>query len=127
MQQIENGGVIKLYAIAGNDGAFEAGYTDLPIAEDEPAAQTEARLDGGRQGMLQRLKGALIREGRIRLHDKYPGRDVEANVPEQGWVVRARFYAVGRRFYLIVVTGPRPFVTSPEANRFLDSLALTGR
>ena len=38
-----------------------------------------------------------VREAKIRLQGKYPGREIEANLPEQNWVIRTRIYVVGGR------------------------------
>jgi hypothetical protein len=119
------GMVLKAFLVEDRDGAYMAAFMDMPIPANEPEAQIEVRLNGGRDGAIQNLNGRLVREGRVKLDGKYLGRDFEADVPNKKMVLRARFYIVGSRMYQVMVMGTRAYAHSTEATRFLESLTLT--
>jgi hypothetical protein len=116
---------MKMFMVEQGGGAYMAAFADVPIRSDEPEWQTQQRLNGARDGALRNVQGVLVREGRIRLHGREPGREIEANLPNQRGVLRARFYIVGRRMYQVMVVGNRQWVSSGDADRFLNSLSLT--
>jgi hypothetical protein len=126
MQKRQRIGPVSLvmYTLENRDGAYMAGYCDVPIPFNEPEWQTQRRLDGAREGAIRNVNGGLLKENRIRLHGRDPGREIEANVPGKG-IIRARFYVVGRRMYQMMVIGTPAFARSADATRFLDSLSRT--
>jgi hypothetical protein len=115
---------LQMYTLQYSHGAYMAAYVDTPIPSGEAEWRTQQRLDGARQGALGNVNGQLIRESRIRLHGREPGREIEANLPGQAGVLRGRFYVVNRRMYQVMVIGNPTFVHSDNARRFLDSFSL---
>ena len=93
-EQTQNtpGGALKMYAVEERNGAYMAGFVDTPIPPNEPEAKTQQRLDGARDGAVGNIKGTLVRESKIQLAGKNPGREIEANLPQNKGIVRARFY-----------------------------------
>lgn len=122
--QTAAGATMKIYSLQEKDGAYAAAFADLPIPSGESEAQLQARLDGSRDGMVRNVGGTLTSESRITLSGKYPGREVQADIPSKKGVLRARIYLVDRRLYQVMVTGTKPWATSADATKFLDSLVL---
>jgi hypothetical protein len=75
--------------------------------------------------MVRNVGGTLTSESRITLSGKYPGREVQADIPSKKGALRARIYLVDRRFYQAMVAGTKPWATSADATKFLDSFVLT--
>jgi hypothetical protein len=119
------GMVLKAFAVEQWGGAYIVAFADVAIGANEPAWQTEQRLNGSRDGALRNVNATLVREGKVTLQGKYLGREMEANLPNQKGVIRARFYIVGSRMYQMMVVGTPAFTRSATADRFLDSLTLT--
>jgi len=117
-------GQFKMYSVEERNGAYMAGFADTPIPPNEPEAKTQIRLDGARDGAVGNIKGTLVREAKIQLSGN-PGREIEANLPQNKGIVRARFYIVGSRMYQIMVVGTKSFAGSSDATKFLDSFALS--
>jgi hypothetical protein len=116
---------LNMYTFLERDGAYAVAYADLPIPSGETSEQTQKRLDGARDGMIRNVGGKLTGESRIWLQSKHPGREVRADIPEKGGVLRARVYLVGTRMYQVAVMGVPSWVNSEEATKVLHSLALT--
>jgi hypothetical protein len=123
--QTAAGVTMKIYTLEEKDGAYAVSFADMPIPAGESEAQLQARLDGSRDGMLRNTGGILTSESKINLSGKYPGREVQADIASKKGILRARFYLVDRRLYQVVVTGTKPWATSANATKFLDSLVLT--
>ena len=118
------GATMKIYTLREKDGAYVVGFLDLPIPSGESEAQLQARLDGSRDGAVRGVGGTLTSESNITLSGKYPGREVQADIPSKKGVLRARIYFVDQRLYQMIVTGTKPWATSADATKFLDSLVL---
>jgi hypothetical protein len=119
---------VKLFGVDAKVGAYFAGFSDGQIAEGESAAQTEARLDMARDGMIRVLSGTITSETKINLDGTYPGRELLAiftNPAEGTGILRVRIYMVDQRLYMVYVAGKKDWVHSPERDEFLDSFALT--
>jgi hypothetical protein len=113
------------YTIDEKDGAYVVVFADLPISAHESAQQTQLRLDGARDGMLRSTSARLTSESPLLLAGKYPGREINADLPERKGILRARLYIVGQRLYQILAAGGSTWAQSSQANQFLDSLAVT--
>jgi hypothetical protein len=124
-QNIPGGGILTAYLVEERDGAYMVGYSDIPIAPNESEAQLQNRLDGSRDGAVRNLNATVVRDVKIKLAGKHPGREIEANLPQNKGVMRARFYIVGSRMYQVMVLGTRAWVGAPTVTAFLDSFALT--
>lgn len=115
----------KMFSTEARNGAYMIGVADMPIGENEPAHQTQARLDGAQAGAIGNVGGSLKASREVTLDGKYPGREFSAAItkPMTGQV-RARIYLVGKRLYQVMVVGTDSYTTSSQANQFLDSFGL---
>jgi hypothetical protein len=113
------------YTVEEKNGAYVVAFADAPIPSGETEAQLRKRLDGARDGMVGNVGGKLTSESDLTLKDKYPGREVKADIPSKKGALRARVYIVDGRLYQVMVIGTSSWITSAEATRFLDSFALT--
>jgi hypothetical protein len=123
--QATPGGELKMYLVEERNGAYMAGFANTPIPPNESEAQTQNRLDGARDGAVRNINGTLVKDTKIKLAGKEPGREIEANLPQNKGIIRARFYIVGSRMYQVMVVGTKSFAGSADATKFLDSFALT--
>jgi hypothetical protein len=123
--QLGIGGLMKKVSVSRRDGAYVVTAQEVKIAPDAAPAVLEDRLDGVRNGAVSNIRGKLLREEKITLAGRYPGRDIVAEMPEQVGLLRDRLYLVGDRLYQVMVMGRREWVESPDAQRFLDSFTLT--
>jgi hypothetical protein len=85
----------------------------------------DKRLDAVRKGLARQFKDRKPVETPIKLDD-YPGRELQIEAPDNKQF-RARVYLVKEWMYQISMLGPKNTVTSPEAEKALDSFQLTGR
>jgi len=92
-------------------------YSDYPEANAKPQ-EILARARDGAKGAT----GKLLEDKEIAL-GKVPGRDFLLAKEESFY--RARMYLDGKRLYQVIVSGvKKDDVTSPGADKFLDSLEL---
>jgi len=119
------GGIaFESYTVEQQNGAYLAAFADLPIPDGESEEQTQTRLDGSRDGMVQAIGGTLTSSSKITLKGKQPGREILASLPDNKGIVRARVYMVGKRLYQVQAIGTKSWVESAESTKFLDSLSL---
>jgi hypothetical protein len=116
---------MNMFFFQERDGAYAVAYADLPIPSGESSAKIQERLDGARDGMVRNVNGKLTGESRIFLQSKHPGREVRAELPAVGGILRARVYIAGSRLYQVAVMGLPAWANSEEATRFLNSIAVT--
>jgi hypothetical protein len=116
---------MKMFMVEQKGGAFAVAYADLPIPQRESAQQTQLRLNGARDGCIQNVKGSLANESRITLEGKFPGRDIEVNLPAQKGLMRNKIFVVNQRLYQVMVIGSPAWTNSAEAKKFMESFALT--
>ena len=100
---------------------FVVSYIDTPAeAANAPAA---ARLDKIRDA-AKGADGKVLSEKDLTVGlEKLPARDVVIEKP--GAVIRSRIVLGDRRLYQVMIQGSRQLVTSPTADRFLDSFEVT--
>lgn len=115
---------MKTFVIEDKNGGYMVAFADLPIPAAESEQQLEMRLDGARDGALRNVNASLTKENRIKLNGKYPGRDIEATIPDKKGALREKMYVVNQRLYQVLVIGNPSFVNSAAATKFLDSFAL---
>jgi hypothetical protein len=114
-----------MFATETRNGANMVGVADLPIDADEPAALTEQRLDGARDGAIGKVRGKLLKNQPIIMAGKYPGREFTASLSEPAnGLVRARIWLVGKRLYQVMVIGTDTYAGSTSSTDFLDSFRL---
>jgi hypothetical protein len=119
------GTTMTIYFLVVGARAYAVSFMELPIPDDEPEEMVQTRLDDGRDGMLRNVNATLVTSSNITLAGKHPGRDVVGQLSDNRGMVRSKIYLSGKRHYQVLVMGPKSFVESAEATRFLDSLALT--
>ena len=119
------GGInFKNYSSAMRNGAYVVSVAEMPIAKGEPDEVTQKRLDGAAEGMVKNVRGKLTGNNKITLDSKYPGRDVNADLPDNKGVIHARIYLVGTKLYQTMAIGAKGWVASPDTSKFLDSMSI---
>lgn len=114
----------KMYLAEEKDGIFGVAYVDLPGADTIKSNQAEAALTNARKGMLSNMNATLIKEDRITLEGKYPGREIRADVPSKGAEMYSSIYLVHNRAYQVMILGKTEWLSSDKARKFLNSFAL---
>jgi hypothetical protein len=104
---------------------YGVSFSDLKIPANEPDEMVQKRLDGSRDGYVRNTKSKLKLETKIMLEGKYPGRALDAENTNLKVILRARFWLVKQRLYMVQVIGPESWINSPAPTQFLDSFALT--
>jgi hypothetical protein len=122
----------RLQVIHG-EGIYTIHYADSadpPRTKIEKAAEEKTRekereqlLDKARDDLVASLKGKLLKERKLTL-DKYPGRELEIEVRALG-IYRVRMFQADRRFYQLLLVGPREVTSSRDAERFFTSFRIT--
>lgn len=115
---------IKMFLVEENDGALGVAYIDLPSGINPKGPQIDEALTNARKGMLQNLKATLVKEDRITLLGKYPGREIKADVPSKGAEMYCSIYLVNSRVYQVLILGKQDWLNSDKARKFLNSFAL---
>lgn len=105
-----------------SDGLFMISYFDYPPG-------MIFTIDKGRDGMVEAVKGTLLSEEPIRL-GAHPGREIKiaAKHNEIDLLIRARFYDVGARVYVIqhlFAKSSASTATEAKTARFFDSFKVT--
>jgi len=113
----------------GSDGAFVVSRSEMPFTGELPPEAVETTLDGSVKGVLGSQKGAkLVGEPKkIKLNDKYPGREVLMTFEaggKQGFL-RSKIVLVGKHLYQVMSIGSEDFVKSKDSDMFFSSFALT--
>ncbi len=103
------------------DRAYSVNYADYP-REIIIVSDAEAMLDGAGMGAVSNVDGELLDEKEITL-DGYPGREIEIEVKEDDIIVRARFYLVENRLYVVQAVS-KSKASAPDIDKFLDSFQL---
>jgi hypothetical protein len=101
---------------------FSVSFADYP-QEIIAASETALMLDGARDGAVANISGILLEENEISL-DGHPGREIEVEVKEEDVVVRARFYLVENRLYVIQAISETSKVSEDDFVRFLNSFVI---
>ena len=115
----------KQTAVEFPDGAYTIDWGDLPDTAKETEEQLDKRLEAYRDSFIGALKGKLVTDKKIKLANKYPGREYRADLPDLGGMVYARTFMVEGRLYSIAVVGKKEFVEGSNTAKFLDSFAVT--
>lgn len=103
------------------DTTFMVSYVD---ASDEVAKKPAGpRLDKVRDGN-KGASGKVLTDKEIEVGmEKYPGRDLLIETPS-GYI-RNRAVIAGNRLYQVMIQGSKDVVTSPSADKFIDSFEIT--
>ena len=116
---------VKVYSVQETNGVYSVAFADLPLLTKETTGQIQARLDGARDGMVKKANATLTSAPSITLRGAHPGREVNADLPAQKGILRAKVYLVDKRLYQVMVVGTKSWATSADATKFLDSLVVT--
>ena len=114
----------KMFLVEEKDGVLGVAYFDLPSGSNPKGTQIDAALTNARKGMLQNMKATLVKEDRITLQGKYPGREIKADVPSKGAEMYCSIYLVDNRAYQVLILGKQEWLNSDKARKFLNSFAL---
>src|SRR5262245_30778642 len=103
------------------DTTFLVSYVDAP---DEVAKKPAGpRLDKVRDGN-KGASGKVITDKEIEFGmEKYPGRDIL--IETSSGYIRNRAVIAGNRLYQVMVQGSKEVVTSPSADKFINSFEIT--
>jgi len=122
---------------ASPDGAkftqYKATFADdsgiYLVAYFDHVPGTTFSLEKARDGMVQAVKGTLLSDSAINLEEN-PGRELRLTASSEGieFLLRAKFYNVGTRVYVLQFIVPKSrdtSATAADAARFFDSFQLT--
>ena len=123
-QKLPNGVPLKMYLARTTNALCIVATMDLPDAAGDSEEKLQERLDAARDLAVQNAKGKLLKETRIKLANKHPGREVTIELPTGQGVVRQRIYLVDGRVLQVMVIGSLEVVQGALASRFLDSLVV---
>jgi hypothetical protein len=125
MQQSVNtaAATIKVYVNLLDLGstAYTVMYSDYPadvIAQSNP----QTMFNNARDNMLKNQSGKLLNERAISLNG-HPGKELKVSLPNN-IIMIARMYLVKQRLYQAIAGTSPDRQSSPDINRFLDSMKL---
>jgi hypothetical protein len=114
----------KMFLVEESDGILGVAYFDLPGSISTSGAQVDTVLTNARKGMLQNMGATLVKEDRITLQGKYPGREIKADVPTKDAQMYCSIYLVNNRAYQVLILGKQEWLNSDKARKFLNSFVL---
>jgi hypothetical protein len=125
-EQETNGTKIKIWFVERNEGkeAFLVMVSEAPGAEREDNDDLQKRLDGARDAMLRLDGHKLMKEAKITIDKKYPGRELLISVKDDMRVLN-RYYLVAGRMYQVMAVGNKEFLDSEDVKKYLASFELT--
>jgi hypothetical protein len=112
--------MMQRYWAYGSDGIFTVSYSDFrdgALDLDDPQGQ----IDNFVRGFFRGMKGKQDSSKNLKLHKKYPGREVRYTDPGSGDKGLVRFYLVGNRLYSLQVRGSPEFMAGKDVDTYLDS------
>jgi hypothetical protein len=124
-QKLPNGVPVKMYLARSPNALYIVATMDLAEAANETEEKLQERLDNARDLAVQNAKGKLLKETRIKLANKHPGREVIIELPSGQGVARQRVYLAEGRMYQVMIVGSQEAVNAAASGKFLDSLAVT--
>jgi hypothetical protein len=124
-QKLPNNVALKSYLSRGNNALYLVATMDLPEITNEADDKLQERLDTARDLAVQNARGKLLKETRIKLAGKHPGREITIELPAGQGVARQRFYLAEGRMVQVMIVGTQEVVGSAGADKFLGSLVLT--
>jgi hypothetical protein len=112
---------LKMWIYEKGDGGYAVAITDIGKFPEE---EIEMRLDGARDGAVKNVGGKLIKETKVMLDKKYPGRQIDVSLPQGDAMIRQRFYIADGRLYQVMSIGKKDWVETKESAAMLDSLKI---
>jgi hypothetical protein len=125
---VDNGvTTVRSILLEGKDLLYTLAAGDIPNVEEssKEAGFADAWLTRQRDRAVQ--KGKLLKEEKVTLDEKYPGRDLTIEPTDKDNLIRIRMVMSGKRFYQITVTGPKKAVESEDADKFLKSFKIVDK
>ncbi|MBL8798235.1 MAG: hypothetical protein JNM56_30355 [Planctomycetia bacterium] len=128
-QQLDAGGgklEIRTYTLEVNQNlVYVVAYNQMPTDANKIGdADKKKILDGAREGMLNNIKGKLLKEANITL-DKNAGRDWQFDALQGKMYGRSRAFLVGDRMYQVMVMGEdKGVMTNKDTETYLASFKL---
>jgi hypothetical protein len=123
-QKLPNGVPVKMYLAKGTSALYIVAAMDLGETVNETEEKLQERLDNARDLTVHNAKGKLVKETRIKLAGKYPGREVLIELPSAQGVARQRTYIAEGRMYQVIIVGCKEAVNAAGATKFLESLSV---
>jgi hypothetical protein len=121
----DSGGLLQIqFTVGSEDGALLVSYQDNPKLAGAARDELNKALLTAQEKVQKSMQGKLLHSKEITLDKLYPGRDYEFEIPTASGQYRSRSYLVKGRLYQIIVVGKKEFVTSKDAERFMDSFKL---
>jgi hypothetical protein len=115
---------IVTYSYEEKDGMMAVAYLDFPSSVNLTGNNLNTSFNSGRNAMLQALDAKLVKEDKITLQGKYPGREIRAEVPAKAAEMYTSMYLVEKRLYQVLIMGREDWLKSDKARKFLNSFAL---
>ena len=106
------------YAFDEEEKYYLVGYSDMP-GELIARAPADVIIEGSCRGVLAEAGGREV-GSKLLTKDKCLGREITAEIPGAGLVMKVRSYLVGNRLYLLFASAP-PTDTIGCFGRFMDS------
>ncbi len=123
--QTTNGIAMKTYMVGMTNGDYFVSYSDSRLPPTASDKQVQHRLDLARDGQLNASGGKLLSESNIQIDGKYPGREVNSEIPAKKAFARWRIYFVDGKLFQVFALGRESWVKSPDVDTFFNSFALT--
>jgi len=115
----------RSWTVTETFGKYTVGTIDVPSGMELSKQSQDFLLEKMGDGELP-AGWTVIREEKITLAGKYPGRYVEIDKPSHEKVSKQRYFVTKNRAYALIAEGPKHWINSPDTMRFLESLQLIG-
>jgi hypothetical protein len=123
LEQKTPGGTTKTYLAIKGDDTQAVTVTENPSLALATPEIAEMIMDKSRDGIVG--KGKLIAEKKIKLNDKYSGRDFIVQTDNPKGFMHLRMYLADSTLYMLMVVGQtEEAVKSKENTAYLDSFKL---
>lgn len=122
--QRAQGLTIITYTFEEKDGVMAVAYLDFPASVSLSPKNINSSFNNGRDAMLRTMDAKLLKEDKITLQGKYPGREIKAEVPSKASEMYTSMYLVDNRLYQVLIMGRDEWLNSDKARKFLNSFAL---
>lgn len=109
-----------VFEMEGGKAVFIAAYTPFPNKMTLDGDMPKTLLQNVQNRVVESLKGKLITSKDVKVDDKFPARDIDAEAPGLG-IYRTRIIVTEERMYQVVVLGPKEFVDGEQSKKFMAS------
>jgi hypothetical protein len=110
----------------GEDGAVIIAIMDIPALTKDSlkhmdAAAIQARLQGGKGGLIKAVNGKLLTERDVTTGGTT---GVQFEVSMSAGIMKVRIFLANERLYQLIAVRPAEMKSSPDEDRILDSFRL---